>query len=183
MVSTGTLRAGPPDTAICDGLTGAAWGLCRAGVASGCADGTGNPTACAEIEETYAGVTGEEAPWLTPPVVCRCDYNLAPKTEAYWADSPFFTAIQYQCPTAGDTTGAWFASGGEGIHLEEPVVLIMTTDGSSVCGVSAPESTSYDIAPTPEEREACRQAVIAYATEFMALNPGVAVNDLCTPTL
>ena len=37
LISTGVARAVPPDFTICDGLSGASFGVCRAGVAVGCA--------------------------------------------------------------------------------------------------------------------------------------------------
>ncbi len=57
------------DFSLCDDLTGAAKGLCHAGVAAGCADGIGNLNACASIEETFIDVTGDVAPWVVP---CPC---------------------------------------------------------------------------------------------------------------
>ena len=53
--------AAPPDFSICDGLTGAEWGLCRGGVAAGCADGTGDPTSCMMIEDNFAAIAEVEA--------------------------------------------------------------------------------------------------------------------------
>ncbi len=90
--------ADPPDFSICDGLSGAAWGLCRGGVAAGCADGTGNPTACMRIEENYRSVTGEDAPWITPPVTCPCDYLTDVPIATEWA---VCNKRVFKCP--GDT--------------------------------------------------------------------------------
>lgn len=55
---------GQPDFSICDGLQGAVFGLCRAGVAAGCADGSAAGAACASIEDQYAIIAGSQAPWL-----------------------------------------------------------------------------------------------------------------------
>ncbi|MDX1400384.1 MAG: hypothetical protein R3245_00535, partial [Kiloniellales bacterium] len=107
-------RAAPPDFSICDGLSGAAWGLCRAGVAVGCADEppTGNPEACMSIEDNYAAVTGEDPPWIAPPLPhCPCDYSTVPQTEAEWTTGIFgtFVEIFFSCP-AGVLPGANFSS-------------------------------------------------------------------------
>lgn len=48
---------------ICDGLKGAAYGLCKAGTAIGCDTGAGDSASCAAIAENYSQVTGSEAPW------------------------------------------------------------------------------------------------------------------------
>lgn len=51
------------DSTICDGLKGAAYGLCKAGTAIGCDTDSGDAASCAAIAENYSRVTGSEAPW------------------------------------------------------------------------------------------------------------------------
>ena len=42
-----------PNFSLCDGLKGAAWGLCRGGVAVGCDTDEGPAEACAVIESNF----------------------------------------------------------------------------------------------------------------------------------
>ena len=51
---------------ICDGLSGAAFGLCKGGVAVGCDQEAGSELkpGCEAIEEKFEEVAGSEAPWL-----------------------------------------------------------------------------------------------------------------------
>lgn len=68
----GMAQAAPPDLSMCDGLAGVALGLCRGGVAAGCAGEGGGTMACLVIEGNYRDVSGGvEAPWLAPqyPVI------------------------------------------------------------------------------------------------------------------
>jgi hypothetical protein len=99
----GAAQADPPDFTICDGLSGAAWGLCRAGVAVGCADDppSGNSEACMSIEDNYAAVSGEDAPWIAPPLPpCPCDYSIVPQTETEWTTGTLgiFAEILFKAP-------------------------------------------------------------------------------------
>jgi hypothetical protein len=64
-----TAQAGDADI-VCDGLTGAAFGLCTAAVNVGCGeDGTAS-TGCTKIEEKYEQITGERPPW-TSSFLCK----------------------------------------------------------------------------------------------------------------
>ena len=56
-----TAIADKPDFSLCDGLKGAAKGLCHAGIAVGCDQEASN--ACEQIEEQYTAKTGNEPPW------------------------------------------------------------------------------------------------------------------------
>ena len=92
-----------PDFSICDGLRGAPWGLCRAGVIVGCNTGGGPPRICAAIEQTFETVTGSLPPWLEPPppqVVCLCDYSVVPMTLPPWDDT---SSELFQCPDFPDS--------------------------------------------------------------------------------
>ena len=61
------------DTTVCDGLTGAAWGLCRSAVTVGCDDPTHqNEKACENIAKSFKQVTGDEPSWLNP---CPCGFT------------------------------------------------------------------------------------------------------------
>ena len=63
------LAASGTDFSQCSGLSGPALGLCKAGTAISCsADNTGDE-ACIHITETYATITGAQAPWTVP---CPC---------------------------------------------------------------------------------------------------------------
>ncbi len=55
-------NAAPPDTSVCDGQKGAAWGLCRAGVAIGC-DVDSSQNGCTSVAEQFEKVAGSPPPW------------------------------------------------------------------------------------------------------------------------
>lgn len=55
--------AAPPDFSLCDGLQGAAAGLCRAAIAVGCLE-DGSSNACLKIAEQYERITGNRPPFL-----------------------------------------------------------------------------------------------------------------------
>ena len=71
LLLTGSLMAvvsaDPPGAdVVCDGLSGAAFGLCTAAVNVGCGEeGVDNP-GCAKIQENFERITGEPAPWTIP---------------------------------------------------------------------------------------------------------------------
>ncbi|NCF24793.1 MAG: hypothetical protein GWP60_09660 [Gammaproteobacteria bacterium] len=168
--------ADPPDFSICDGLTGAAWGLCRGGVAAGCADGTGNPTACMAIEENYMSITGEDAPWITPPVTCPCDYLTDVPIDTAW---DLVTTAVFNC--AGDE--AFFAA-----VLPLPqfpqVTAIRTTQDPPQPICQAVTSTGGNVREISEaELSVCRDDVIEYGLAAIAANPALTVNDVCSPLL
>jgi hypothetical protein len=55
----------PTDFAVCDGQAGVALGLCRGGIAAGCAGAGGGTEACLAIESNYRQMSGgDEAPWI-----------------------------------------------------------------------------------------------------------------------
>lgn len=56
------------DFSLCDGLRGADFGLCRAGVAIGC-DIDDTQPACAQIADEFEKITGEPPPWV---LLCPC---------------------------------------------------------------------------------------------------------------
>ena len=54
----------------CEGLSGAAYGLCLAAIATGCDDlATANP-GCAKIEESFTRITGVTPTWTLTPCPC-----------------------------------------------------------------------------------------------------------------
>ncbi len=166
--------AAPPDFSICDALTGAAWGLCRGGVAAGCADGSGNATACMTIEDNFRSVTGEDAPWITPPVTCPCDYVTDVPIATAWV---LVTNAVFNC--TGDE--AFFQSV---LPLPQlPVVnAIRTTQVPPQPICQAVASTGGNVREINEaELSVCREDVIAYGLAAIAANPTLIVNDVCSP--
>jgi len=166
--------ADPPDFSICDGLSGAARGLCRGGVSAGCADGTGNPTACMSIEDNFASVTGEDAPWITPPVTCPCDYL---------TDLPIGTAWDLVTDAVFNCTGdeAFFAAVLPLPQLPQ-ATAIRTTEPQPVC--QAVTDTGGNVREINEaELSVCRDDVIEYGLAAIAANPGLTINDFCSPLL
>lgn len=184
LVSTGTARADPPDFSICEGLTGAALGLCRAGVAAGCADGTGNPTACMEIEDTFMMVTGGDgAPWTArPPTTCPCPYTEISMDAGEWQSSVDFNEIQFLCNADASGVDARFIAAASGGGFLTPEMLVITAGTIHLCAAVEAGGGVIEILNdlTLEEARDCRLDIIDYATEFVADNPLVAVDDQCT---
>lgn len=179
LISVGTISAAPQDFSMCEGLSGAEWGICRAGVAAGCADGAGNANACDEIESTYESVSGSLPPWIEPPVECPCDYSLVPKTEDIWIVGTD-GLIDFLC---GDNSAYVATSGSDGLSLVNVGLDLESVLG---CGAAYGGETLVYVSPlTTEQQEACVAAVIDYGQELKALISDVAIlfDDRCTPTL
>ena len=59
--------ADPPGAdVVCDGLSGAAFGLCTAAVNVGCGDEGVDKSGCTKIQDKYEQITGATAPWTIP---------------------------------------------------------------------------------------------------------------------
>jgi hypothetical protein len=65
-LSTNAFAEGPKDDPNCEGLTGAAFGLCASAAALGCDDST-TKLGCEKIDETYFTITGDIPPWSACP--------------------------------------------------------------------------------------------------------------------
>lgn len=52
--------------AMCEGLSGAAFGLCTAAVNVGCDNEETRKNGCAKIEEKFEQITGDTPPWTVP---------------------------------------------------------------------------------------------------------------------
>jgi len=169
------LRAAPPDFSVCDGLTGAAWGLCRGGVAAGCADGPGTE-ACANIEATIRNVTGNEAPWIVPPAVCPCDFTAVPISGPPWNHAIFSCpengAAVEESPTTDFTAVVAGSVGGDPANL---ACLVIYWEQIPLEPYEIHENISLD------EYNACRDDIIAYGMELVATVEGT--TDNCTPLL
>lgn len=179
------VRAAAPDFSICEGLSGAAWGLCRAGVAAGCADDSGNSRACREIEDQYTDVTGLVPPWDAPPqATCSCDFSLVPKSSPPWSPDPS-NPVSFTCPEAED--------GGRNVlitdvdaapHPNDTVVEYFFQDASfHVCQTFMDgEMVGSEAYMSEAVQAACQADAIAYGQALKALL-GADVDDACTPTL
>jgi hypothetical protein len=64
------VTATPVDNPQCDGLTGAAFGLCAAATAVGCDGSDTQAPGCTQIAEQFTQITGETPPWTLPPCPC-----------------------------------------------------------------------------------------------------------------
>lgn len=166
--------AAPPDFAICDGLTGAARGLCRGGVATGCADGTGNPTACMRIEDNFASVTGTDAPWITPTPTCLCNY-LQHVPINTWVG---VTDAVFNCP--GDQ--AWVIAFSEEFQLPQVTALITEEPSPQpICQAFPHLGGGVNKFISDAELSVCRDDVIRYGVLLLdAAVPGLAIMDRCT---
>lgn len=180
LVSTGTARAEPSDFSICDGLSGVALGLCRAGVVVGCADEppTGSMTACMEIEDNYEMTTGGPVPW-TPLPECPCDYSLVPMDPVAWQSADGFLIINYECPLFPGVTG-FSASDGRPAFLTPPRMVTLHNGVEGSCFRIDADGNAALLDATFDQALACRLDIIDYATTFIAANPLVPVLDLCT---
>jgi hypothetical protein len=67
LIVTGHALAGNSDP-MCEGLRGAAFGLCTAALAVGCDDPAlgCDSSACAHLEDNFRRTTGDEPPWTQP---------------------------------------------------------------------------------------------------------------------
>ena len=65
-LGTSTVHAAKADTAVCDGLSGNAFGICTAAVSSGCAtDGrSAGSKHCNRLEANFTNKTGDDPVWL-----------------------------------------------------------------------------------------------------------------------
>lgn len=64
---TSTVHAAKPDTAVCDGLSGNAFGICTAAVSSGCAtdDRSAGSRHCNRLAANFTNKTaGDDPVWL-----------------------------------------------------------------------------------------------------------------------
>jgi hypothetical protein len=164
--------AAPPDFSVCDGLTGAARGLCRGGVAAGCADGTGNPAACMAIEDNFMSVTGVAAPWLT---TCPCNYLVDVPINTAWIG---VTDAVFSCPANIARVAAVLP-----LPQLPQVTAIITTEPQPVCqAVTSSGGNVREI--NEEELSACREDVIQYGLSLLfEAVPGLAITDVCSPLI
>jgi len=172
--------ADPPGYTICAGLTGVAYGLCNGGVASGCADGTGDPIRCEDLAARYLKLTGTELPWIAPPITCPCDFNLlVDKMSPYWTTTPG-SSLEFVC----SDLQAWLVTAVGDLDPKTMVYVDTSSQIGQICGALENDIVlDQKSFLTVEENEACIQGVLDYAQEFIALNPDVPVDDMCTPTL
>ena len=145
-------------------------------MAAGCTDGTGSPTACMTIEDNFRSVTGEEAPWITPPITCPCDYVTDVPIDTAW---DFVDSAVFSC--AGDK--ALFQAV---LPLPQlPVVNATRTSAvppQPVC--QAATAAGGNVREIDEdELRVCRDDVIEYGLAVIVANPTLTVNDFCSPTL
>lgn len=62
--------AAPTDNPQCEGLTGAAFGLCAAATAVGCDGSETQAPGCENIAEQFTQITGVSPPWTLPACPC-----------------------------------------------------------------------------------------------------------------
>ena len=170
--------AAPPDFAICEGLTGAAWGLCRGGVAAGCADGTGNPTACMRIEDNFVSVTGVDAPWITPTVTCPCDYMVDVPIDTAWAG---VARAGFSCPPLEASV---VAASEEPQTPQVAASITNQTPPQRICLTAPTPDAGVTIPISDAELSLCRDDVIQYGLSLLAAEvPGLTIDDACSETL
>lgn len=100
----------------CEGLTGAAYGMCSAAVSVGCDDPDSQNGGCTTLVEKYTQITGEKAPWIEAKV---CLQNLDCAADEYCAISK--TTLDL-CTD-------------EGVCMERPVCAVPDPGGKeTVCG-------------------------------------------------
>jgi hypothetical protein len=102
--------SGPPDFSPCDGLMGAAKGLCHAGIAVGCDQEAS--TACEQIEEQYTAKTGNEPPWVDRTIYINAESGEARPLDGMWEfgcdnDGPGTPDENEYMVFMGDTFQAW----------------------------------------------------------------------------
>lgn len=175
------------DFSTCEGLSGAEWGLCRAGVAAGCADGTGSASACDEIESTYTSFAGNPPPWIEPRVECPCNFSLIPKTTESWYSSGN-GLINFGCPVSSDGVRFFQLDSPSGNTVSTWILTLSggtTSDGieyTDFCSVYSDEFLDFAENLTREEVDACVASGIDYGRALKAIL-GDVIDDKCTPTL
>jgi hypothetical protein len=100
--------SGPPDFSPCDGLMGAAKGLCHAGIAVGCDQEAS--TACEQIEEQYKAKTGNEPPWADRTIYINAESGNARPLDGMWefgCDNDDGVDFNEYMVFMGDTFEAW----------------------------------------------------------------------------
>ena len=75
-MSSYATAGGPGDDPRCDGLTGAAKGLCFSANAIGCDDPTTRKPGCDKIDETYITITGSPPPWSECPCFSAATFDM-----------------------------------------------------------------------------------------------------------
>jgi hypothetical protein len=179
LVSTGTARADSPDFSVCDGLPRGAAGLCRAGVAVGCADElpSGNLMACQEIEEQYRDVAGTEPPWLAAP--CPCAISTFPT--ALWPSNELADVL-FSCPPLPEVTEL-DGQAPEGVFIYMQVGF--RAPWGLVCDIAdGTDSGTFneleEISISTGSAASCRQDLIAYGNALAANNDDdITVVDSC----
>lgn len=189
-----------PDSTICDAYSGQALGLCKAGVAVGCHDGSGPSQACQTIEENFDEVLGAPAPWVAE---CLCDYSTVSlqivADGGPWEDT---ATNEFACtvPLPDTYAGGYIQS-----HLRDyaeidqssntRILAAITYDVATyepvkaTCALETPSSgfkanisinqsgvTSRDVLNIAR---ACQRDLIAYGNAFDSLNRGVIDIDQC----
>ena len=94
--------------------------------------------------------------------------------------------IQFAC-TDTSNTAALLSDPATGT-LQGANIAVIENDISQICVINVDQHPDADLriyieSLTEAELQACRQDVIEYALEFIALNPEVPIGDTCTPNL
>jgi len=76
MLGLGGAVAGPNDDPRCEGLSGAAFGMCASAIAIGCDDPNVQISGCDKITENYTKITGAPPPW-------DCQLTIDPSDQYY----------------------------------------------------------------------------------------------------
>jgi hypothetical protein len=75
VIGVGAGAAGPNGDPRCEGLSGAAYGMCSAAIALGCDDPETVGPGCEQVENNFTNITGETPPWTE--VVCSGNADCA----------------------------------------------------------------------------------------------------------
>ena len=133
-------------------------------------------------------MTGSDAPWVSPPAICSCDYNVVQKTQDEW-QHPEGRVIIFVCPVDPTAAPVTIADN-QLLPLTTSITVGPSTTFGTLCqikknGYTYGGATALEFELTPEQLTACRDSLIEYgiALKSALAETDVTFNDLCTPSL
>ena len=116
------------------------------------------------IEDNFRSVTGDEAPWITPPVTCPCDYATDVPVDTEW---DYVTQAVFNC--TGDEA---FFQAVTPLPQIPVVSAIRTTEPQAICQAVAADGAGNVREISEAELSVCRDDVITYGwQQWLRIRP------------